>query len=272
MKLIFLKNALFRLYVRRYIYIFLYLLVVAVQAIPPASAKDYRIISVEQDIDMGDNDDNSTPAMDFYLNAGRKDGIEIEMLLDVYRPKQIKTRFTLEKKEISILVGKVKVIDVHEDISIARIDSLESFGSNPIIRYQTVMIGDYLKPVTISPPKKSAMIIPSNILFDFDRWQLKPQAFSVLITVAEFIKSPDEIMVIEGHTCNMGNKDYNLRLSRKRAESVAAFLRTIKNIPGKQIITVGYGDEIPIASNDTDEGRAKNRRVEIKIIPSKSKN
>ena len=267
-KLMFLKNILFRLYMNRSIYIFLYILVVTIQAIPSASAKDYRIISVEQDIDMGYKDNKETPATDFYLNAGHKDDIEIDMLLDVYRPKLIEDPFTLEKKEIKILIGKVKVIDVHEDISIARIDSLESFGSNPIIRYQTVMIGDHLEPVTISLPKKSAMIIPSNILFDFDNWQIKPQAFNVLIKVAKLIKSPDDILIIKGHTCNKGNKDYNLRLSRKRAESVAAFFRTIKNIHSEQIISVGYGDERPITSNDTEEGRVKNRRVEIKIIPS----
>ncbi len=259
-------NILFHLYVRRSVYIFLYMFIVAVQAIPAVSAKDYRIISVEQNRYIGDTDNEETPVKDFYINAGHKDGIKTDMLLNVYRPKLIEDPFTPEKREIRILVGKVKVIDIHEDISIARIDSLESFSSNPVIRYQTVMIGDYLRPVTISPPKKTAMIIPSNILFDFDNWQVKPQASGVLVEAAGLIKSPNHVLVIEGHTCNIGNKDYNLRLSRKRAESVAVFLRTIKDIPREQIITVGYGNEIPIASNDTEEGRAKNRRVEIKVI------
>lgn len=261
----------------RLVYIaFLSILIVNVPPVPSVFAKDYRVITVEHNIDMGDNDGKDLSITDFYLNAGHENGVREGMLLDVYRPKSIVDSITSQRKRIRVLIGKLKVIDVYKDISIARIDTLEPLSSNPIVNYRTVMIGDYLKP-PVAPVKresasgaslKTTMIIPANILFDYNSWKLKPEASTVLKKMAKHIKSPEDVLFIEGHTCNAGTKDHNLRLSRKRAESAATYLKTLKNIPGKQIITIGYGAGIPIAPNDTEENRAKNRRVEFKIIPA----
>jgi outer membrane protein OmpA-like peptidoglycan-associated protein len=77
-------------------------------------------------------------------------------------------------------------------------------------------------------------------------------------------QKPDAKITVHGHTDNRSNLKYNLRLSRKRAEFVRDFM--VQNgIPKKNIIAEGKGPNIPVATNDSDEGRAKNRRVEVKI-------
>lgn len=277
---------------RSIIIVFLSIFILLVQTTTLAFANEYRIISVEQDYDSGNAETKSLTVTDFYINAGQKNGIQKGMLFDVYRPKLIIDSLDGKKQKIRILVGKVNVVDVFNDISVARIDSLELLSTNPVVNYRTVMIGDYLKPSSAPSKKESAykarskskpvipeesaskahsetkIVIPGNILFDYNSWKLKPEASGALKKVAELIESSDNVLFVEGHTCNRGTKDYNLRLSRKRAESAATYLRTLKNIPGKRIITIGYGEDIPIAPNKTEKGRAKNRRIEFKIIPA----
>ena len=73
-------------------------------------------------------------------------------------------------------------------------------------------------------------------------------------------------LIIEGHTCNLGKPEYNLDLSRKRAETIKNILVKQYNIPAQKIQAIGYGMTRPIASNDTEAGRIQNRRVEFKIF------
>jgi outer membrane protein OmpA-like peptidoglycan-associated protein len=69
-----------------------------------------------------------------------------------------------------------------------------------------------------------------------------------------------------GHTDSTGSDDYNLRLSQRRADSVANYL-VLRGVTRARIETIGYGESYPVASNATADGRARNRRVEIKITP-----
>jgi OmpA-OmpF porin, OOP family len=73
---------------------------------------------------------------------------------------------------------------------------------------------------------------------------------------------PDKNITIEGHTDNIGTNEYNQKLSEKRAKSVRQYLIDKFGINGSRLTAVGYGEEKPIASNDTAEGRQTNRRVE----------
>jgi OOP family OmpA-OmpF porin len=72
--------------------------------------------------------------------------------------------------------------------------------------------------------------------------------------------------VIEGHTDNVGNRDANLRLSRARADAVRAYF-IAKGIAASRLTSVGLGPDQPIAPNDTEEGRAKNRRIQLREVP-----
>jgi OmpA-OmpF porin, OOP family len=82
--------------------------------------------------------------------------------------------------------------------------------------------------------------------------------------VTQVLKTqPDLKLVIEGHTDSVGKAAYNLDLSKKRAESVKTYLVQKGGIDGARLTTQGFGDTKPIAKNDTDVGRAQNRRVEL---------
>lgn len=110
------------------------------------------------------------------------------------------------------------------------------------------------------------LTMTSAVLFDFDKYNLKPEARDVLDQVVDFLKTYKyQRVIVEGHTDSIGSQSYNLRLSRKRAASVADYL--INNgLPAEKIKIVGYGESKPKYPNDTEEHRAKNRRVEIKVV------
>ncbi len=105
-----------------------------------------------------------------------------------------------------------------------------------------------------------------NIFFDLGSDRIRPSSYAELDEVVKFMKENPGIKVeIAGHTDNIGSREFNLSLSQKRAENVANYLIS-KGISRDRIVAKGYGFDKPIASNDTEEGRAKNRRVEFKII------
>jgi len=105
----------------------------------------------------------------------------------------------------------------------------------------------------------------SGILFDVNKAQLKPAAEQNLAELAQILnKYPDTKILIEGHTDSTGPKDYNLELSRRRSQSVANYMAGLQVDPTRFTI-MGYGDEQPVASNETASGRQLNRRVDIAI-------
>lgn len=106
----------------------------------------------------------------------------------------------------------------------------------------------------------------SGILFDFNSYQLKPDAIKFLDTIYSVLSGMDyRKIVVEGHTDNIGSPEYNLKLSKERAQAVANYL-IAKGIPKEKIAVIGYGKSKPLYPNDTEEHRAKNRRVEIKVL------
>lgn len=105
----------------------------------------------------------------------------------------------------------------------------------------------------------------SGILFDFDSYTLREASKINLRELAKTLEEYDETEVlIEGHTDNVGTDAYNMNLSRQRAASVEDYL-SILGVSDNRLISKGYGEEQPVASNDTDAGRQQNRRVEIAI-------
>ena len=105
----------------------------------------------------------------------------------------------------------------------------------------------------------------SGILFDVDKSDLKDPYKGELSQLANILnKYEDTNILLAGHTDSTGSDEYNLELSRRRAESVANYLAS-QNVKRDRFSTEGYGKVDPIASNDTAEGRAQNRRVEVAI-------
>jgi outer membrane protein OmpA-like peptidoglycan-associated protein len=113
----------------------------------------------------------------------------------------------------------------------------------------------------------SMLRVPEKVLFDFNKFILKTQAKKALDVVADYIRThPAKQIVVTGYTDNIGTDAYNLRLSLQRAQSVADYLMDCGRIDPGLFKIVGKGKANPIADNSTEEGRSKNRRVEIRLI------
>jgi len=103
-----------------------------------------------------------------------------------------------------------------------------------------------------------------GIYFDTDRVDIKPESAPALEEMAKFLSASGDLdVVIVGHTDNQGSLDYNLRLSHQRAVAVANALETQYGIAGERLTAAGAGFLAPVARNDTADGRAQNRRVEM---------
>lgn len=113
------------------------------------------------------------------------------------------------------------------------------------------------------------VIMPEGILFPVDSAAVQPGILNDLYTVASSInRYPDTRVEVIGHTDNTGSAAYNQDLSQRRAASVAAVLRQ-GGVSGGRLVAYGAGENQPVASNLTPDGRAQNRRVEILIIPNR---
>ncbi len=106
----------------------------------------------------------------------------------------------------------------------------------------------------------------SGILFDVDKAVVKEETKTELAELAQILnKYEDTDILIEGHTDSTGEYEHNLTLSRQRAQSVANHL-AIQKVNAARFTIMGYGEEQPVAPNETEEGRQLNRRVEIGIM------
>ena len=111
-----------------------------------------------------------------------------------------------------------------------------------------------------------AVIELEGIHFDFDKATLKPEAKVVLNEAAALLNKHEKVVVeIAGHTDSTGPEDYNQGLSERRAEAVEDYL-TANGVNASRLSSRGYGESRPVASNDTKEGRAENRRVEMIVL------
>lgn len=124
----------------------------------------------------------------------------------------------------------------------------------------------YIKDIYLKPIKEGESIVLKNIFFDYDKYELKEESIPELKKAIEFLKyNPSLYVEIGGHTDDQGSAEYNLELSKQRARSVYDYL-VEHGIPPGRLTYKGYGFEQPIATNETEEGRAMNRRTEFKII------
>lgn len=133
-----------------------------------------------------------------------------------------------------------------------------------------------LKPGQAPEPRPEpapARVIDRMILhvnFDFDKYRIRKPDLARLREAVEFIrKYPGSRIILEGHTDGIGTEKYNQKLSEKRAEAVRQYFIKEGAVDKAVISATGYGKSRPIASNNTKDGRAKNRRVEILIISDK---
>jgi hypothetical protein len=124
----------------------------------------------------------------------------------------------------------------------------------------------YLKDVPLQPLMVGKSIVLKNVFYETDSYALKKESELELNKVVQLLLANPGIHIeISGHTDNTGNEEHNQRLSENRAKTVADYLVS-SSIKADRIVYRGYGMKFPISSNDTEEGKAKNRRTEMKII------
>ena len=113
------------------------------------------------------------------------------------------------------------------------------------------------------------LVMPVNITFKTDSADINSSFYPVLNSVAKVLnKYSNSTVMVSGHTDSTGSADYNLNLSKNRAQSVASYLQG-QGVKASRFEVLGMGSSNPIASNSTADGRAQNRRTEIKIVPNK---
>ena len=112
--------------------------------------------------------------------------------------------------------------------------------------------------------------LPDGVTFDFNRTELKPQFYPALNNVAATLREYDQTIVeVSGHTDNVGTAAVNQRISEERAQNVASYLIG-QGLQRERFEIAGFGYRYPVADNSTEQGRALNRRVEIRIVPLQS--
>lgn len=122
------------------------------------------------------------------------------------------------------------------------------------------------KDLFLAPIEVGLTVRLKNIYFDFDKTTLKRESFVELDKVVDFLTQNSTVEIeISGHTDGKGSDDYNLNLSQGRSQSVVDYIVS-KGIASYRLTAHGYGESKPIDSNDTEEGRANNRRVEFTVV------
>lgn len=222
----------------------------------PAQAQEFVIFKVHTPFDVGLAMPDSARVNDYYVKIGTVEGAQTGMILNVYRDREIASdigNFSITDRQF---IGRMRTLISQRDYSIARVSELADYD-DPHRVIGAVLIGDYVQPV---------FVVESENLFDPGSSTLRPEAVRELDRAIRFIKRFQPVSVrIEGHTDSDGEEDFNMNLSQLRANSVKVYLVTPGGIDEDILVPVGYGESKPIASNDTPEGKRKNRRFEIII-------
>jgi len=203
-------------------------------------------------------------------------------------PKKIPYQFQLLDKETKAILKdpKVKVMDaetkqllevkVEKDIAIVTVEigKAYKFAANALgyaffsrgFKPDTAdVFKDRLKKVPLAVLKKDAVVQLQDITFETGKADLRPDSNEELDRLVSLLEGNRTIKVeISAHTDDVGNDDSNLKLSEKRAKTVVDYLTT-KGIKAERMTAKGYGETQPLGANDTDENKAKNRRVQFKI-------
>ncbi|QQO00177.1 OmpA family protein [Pseudomonas sp. SW-3] len=156
--------------------------------------------------------------------------------------------------------------DEDEDGVFDRRDRCPDTPANTPVEHHGCPLPQYpasVKPVEVVEPE--VITLPSDLLFAFNKSDLSPAAQSQLDSLMSKLQFADVVSIkVIGHTDSVGSDEYNQALSERRASSVAAYLLSQGIAPSK-LTSEGKGESQPLADNETDEGRAKNRRVELHI-------
>jgi outer membrane protein OmpA-like peptidoglycan-associated protein len=228
------------------------------------------------------------------------DGVDItvESTFAVYRPNEVNDP-PVRHYPLMLYVGRLQVVDIQDEVVVGRMIELASGEEYPRVRYPTVMIGDCLRleavaeePLTVSADAlpaetldidglklgkaqapKPSRVIPTKVLFEFDKSIVRDVYADDLARLAGYIteEKPARV-VIEGHADWIGTEEYNVGLSERRARAIVDYLVTRHGVDRALFAVRAYGESRPEATNETAEGRQKNRRAAtalfFKVVPT----
>lgn len=141
-----------------------------------------------------------------------------------------------------------------------------AFHSENFIIEESMGYREVRKDIGLKKYKVGTIIILRNIFFDFDKATLRPESKMELERAYELLEKNPRLKVrVAGHTDSFGSDEYNQRLSEARAKAVYEYLIS-RGISASRLVYIGYGESRPIDTNETDEGRQNNRRVELEIL------
>jgi outer membrane protein OmpA-like peptidoglycan-associated protein len=147
-----------------------------------------------------------------------------------------------------------------------RLSENQSLDLRNITNDQVINKDFNLEPIGVSSVEENITLVLNNIFFDFDKAVLKPESFPELNRIVTVMKEKSSMQIeIAGHTDATGPEPYNLKLSEKRAKSVVKYL-VDEGVAQNRIAVIFLGEGKPVAPNETEAGRKKNRRVEFKIL------
>ena len=162
--------------------------------------------------------------------------------------------------------GVKRVKDMGKANACSRVIPFDSYITNPYYALGPLYYSMSVKSTEITSKKKMVGVKVGDIHFDYDTFALKAQEKEELNQLGKFLQdNPKTFVAVQGFTDNRGTAEYNMKLSRERAEAVTDYLMKNFKLDSGRVATMWYGEANPVAANDSAENRWKNRRVEIAV-------
>ena len=256
-----------------------------------AQARDIECDALVVDVNvLGSRVGETTSPDDVYVAPQTQLEMGRGSVFRVFRPSKV-GHGRLGQYPLKYYIGRLQIIDVQEDVLVGRMLEFASRQEHARPRYESVMLGDCLE---LEPPPDAMMetsapdaekspaemqaaapmqdSIASGILFRFDSSEIDKEWESNLEQLARFIEARNpEKVIVEGHADWIGTDKYNVGLSKRRAQAVVDYLVSRFGLERGLFSIEAYGESRPVASNETADGRRKNRRavptVLFKMVP-----
>ena len=189
----------------------------------------------------------------------RADGKELEA-------RRAQSQAASAQAQAAAAQGQAQAAQQRAKSAEVRADAAQAVASDA--QQRAAMLQQQLNDLQAKETERGMLVTLGDVLFEFNRAEVKPAAQVSLRKLADFLlQYPNRLLLVEGHTDNVGSVAYNEGLSQRRAESVGLALVAMGIAP-QRIKVVGYGKDYPIADNNSDTNRALNRRVEVYISQS----
>lgn len=218
--------------------------------------------TLEQMVD--ENADDSDIQQQLYLTERQIDVVRETM--EMQRADTVIDDAETVRKDLIIGQTEQQLRDAESRADMMEVAAVNAEQMLAEMQGQVEMLQEEVEELSATETDRGMVLTLGDILFETDEADLKNSSSTGITKVAEFLNNyPERKIVIEGHTDSTGSADYNQELSLSRAESVKDALVSY-GVDSSRIETDGFGQDRPVASNDTDFGRTQNRRVEIVIL------